>query len=184
MSTTSLRQQSSRANSKAFKLIRFSSYTFHQTRSSKQNKVKNNSSTASFDTTEKPSYIPEQLQDVIESPEQRVSTQLKLWFDPLVFFTLFIVGLPIYYIPGSTPRSLPLFLSTLALAWIFSRRVVPATWQKIFHPLLVTSLITLISIWGLGAIKGSTLKQSKFSFSFNIVDFCLIEKFFFFWKKM
>lgn len=87
--------------------------------------------------------------------------RMKTWFDPMVYTILFLIGLPLFFTPGGHQRSLPLFLATVSLAWLFSRRVIPGPWQKILHPILVTSGITILVIWVFGAIKGFSLPEGK-----------------------
>ncbi|EGG06365.1 uncharacterized protein MELLADRAFT_86531 [Melampsora larici-populina 98AG31] len=99
------------------------------------------------------------------STEEEFTTKIKLWFNPLVYFCVFLVGLPLYFTPGGNPRSLPLFLSTLSLSWQFSRRVVPKLWQTALHPILVTSIITVLCIWGFGAMKGIGLVENLSHFT-------------------
>lgn len=104
--------------------------------------------------------------DLDSSPaEEKFTTMLKLWFNPLLYFCLFLVGLPLYFSPGGNARSLPLFLSILALSWLFSRRVVPTLWQTALHPILVTSTITVLCIWGFGAMKGIGLIENLSHFT-------------------
>ncbi|KAH9442447.1 hypothetical protein Pst134EB_028697 [Puccinia striiformis f. sp. tritici] len=57
-------------------------------------------------------------------------------------------------------RSLPLFTGVVSLAWLFSKRAISPSYQKVFHPILVTSFITVFVVWALSAIKGHTLTQS------------------------
>ncbi|KAH9815891.1 hypothetical protein DFH28DRAFT_1095144 [Melampsora americana] len=80
-------------------------------------------------------------------------------FDPMVYLIIFIIGIPLFFSPGGSNRSLPLFLSTVVLSWIFSRRVVPKTWQMILHPILVTSAISILLIFIFGSIKGMGLRE-------------------------
>lgn len=81
--------------------------------------------------------------------------RMKTWFDPMVYTILFLIGLPLFFTPGGHQRSLPLFLATVSLAWLFSRRVIPGPWQKILHPILVTSGITILSFGSLVPSKVS-----------------------------
>ncbi|MBW0503283.1 hypothetical protein O181_042998 [Austropuccinia psidii MF-1] len=99
------------------------------------------------------------------SLDVELALRLEHWFDPAVYFLLLIIGLPIFYAPGGEKRSLPLFTGVVTLTWLFSRRVVPGTWQKFLHPILVTSFLTEFIIWGLGDIKGLTLPETLHQYS-------------------
>lgn len=93
------------------------------------------------------------------------------WFDPVVYFVVFLIGIPLFFTSGGANRSLPLFIGTVALAWIFSRRVVPQPWQKFLHPILVTSGITVVALWIFAAIKSMTLRDGKQKSVFIQPDF-------------
>ncbi|KNF02758.1 hypothetical protein PSTG_04044 [Puccinia striiformis f. sp. tritici PST-78] len=77
------------------------------------------------------------------SPEERLAKQLEVWFDPAVYFLLLLIGIPLYFSPGGEKRGLPLFTGAVSLAWLFSKRTISASYQKVFHPILVTSFITV-----------------------------------------
>ncbi|KAI9627793.1 hypothetical protein KEM48_011992 [Puccinia striiformis f. sp. tritici PST-130] len=68
-------------------------------------------------------------------------------------------GIPLYFSPDGEKRSLPLFTGVVSLAWLFSKRAISPSYQKVFHPILVTSFITVFVVWALSAIKGHTLTQ-------------------------
>ncbi|KAH9442722.1 hypothetical protein Pst134EA_031599 [Puccinia striiformis f. sp. tritici] len=53
-----------------------------------------------------------------------------------------------------------LFTGAVSLAWLFSKRTISASYQKVFHPILVTSFITVFFVGGLSLLKGHTLSQS------------------------
>ncbi|CAH7668958.1 LrgB-like family-domain-containing protein [Phakopsora pachyrhizi] len=97
--------------------------------------------------------------DPLASPEEILAKKLENWFDPLLYSILLLVGIPIFYSPNGVTRSLPLFTGVVSLAWMFSRRAVPQPWQKVLHPILVTSIITVFAVWMFGAIKGLTLNE-------------------------
>ncbi|KAG0141649.1 hypothetical protein CROQUDRAFT_51402, partial [Cronartium quercuum f. sp. fusiforme G11] len=92
-----------------------------------------------------------------ESAEEVIVRRMAKWFDPLVYFIIFLIGLPLFFTPNGHTRSLPLFLGTVSLAWIFSRRAISTKWQKVLHPIIVTSALTILVIWIFGKIKGMTL---------------------------
>ncbi|KAI9627794.1 hypothetical protein KEM48_011993 [Puccinia striiformis f. sp. tritici PST-130] len=94
------------------------------------------------------------------SPEERLAKQLEVWFDPAVHFLLLLIGIPLYFSPGGEKRNLPLFTGAVSLAWLFSKRTISASYQKVFHPILVTSFITVFFVGGLSSLKGHTLTQS------------------------
>ncbi|POW07850.1 hypothetical protein PSHT_09797, partial [Puccinia striiformis] len=93
------------------------------------------------------------------SPEERLAKQLEVWFDPAVHFLLLLIGIPLYFSPGGEKRNLPLFTGAVSLAWLFSKRTISASYQKVFHPILVTSFITVFFVGGLSSLKGHTLTQ-------------------------
>ncbi|EGG07738.1 uncharacterized protein MELLADRAFT_52361 [Melampsora larici-populina 98AG31] len=95
---------------------------------------------------------PETKEDVL------VNWMISL-FDPIVYLIIFIIGIPVFFSPGGSNRSLPLFLSTVVLSWLLSRRVVPTTWQMILHPILVTSAISVLAIFIFGSIKGMQIQE-------------------------
>lgn len=93
------------------------------------------------------------------SAEERLALRLEKWFDPTVYLLVFLIGIPLFFTPGGERRSLPLFTGTVSLAWLFSKRAVPVNWQKLLHPILVTSVITVLIVWVFGAIKGISLTE-------------------------
>ncbi|KAH9442439.1 hypothetical protein Pst134EB_028690 [Puccinia striiformis f. sp. tritici] len=98
--------------------------------------------------------------DASLSPEERLAKRLEVWFDPAVYIFLLLIGIPLYFSPDGEKRSLPLFTGVVSLAWLFSKRAISPSYQKVFHPILVTSFITVFVVWALSAIKGHTLTQS------------------------
>lgn len=83
----------------------------------------------------------------------RISTNLNL----AIFMTLFFfVGLPVYY---STGYSMPVHLAVNILAW-FAAMAIPANWRQYLHPVLVSSLITVLAVWPLAAIRGDSLSEA------------------------
>ncbi|EFP79281.1 uncharacterized protein PGTG_05602 [Puccinia graminis f. sp. tritici CRL 75-36-700-3] len=99
-------------------------------------------------------------EDSTMTGEERLARRLEVWFDPAVYLLVLLIGIPLFFTPGGERRTMPLFTGVVALAWLFSRRFVSAPFQKVFHPILVTSFITVFVVWGFGAIKGLTLTQA------------------------
>lgn len=65
------------------------------------------------------------------------------------------IGLPIYY---STGYAMPAQLTVNVLAY-FAAISLPAKWKQFLHPVLVSSLITVLTIWIFGLIRGNDLDQ-------------------------
>lgn len=83
----------------------------------------------------------------------RISTNL----DVGIFVALFLfVGLPIYYTTG---YAMPVHVAVNVLAW-FAAMAIPANWRHYLHPVLVSSLITVLAIWPLAAIRRDTLPEA------------------------
>jgi putative effector of murein hydrolase len=80
----------------------------------------------------------------------RISANL----DVAIFVGLFaIIGIPLYY---STGYAMPLHLAVNVLAWFGALSVAPK-WKEYLHPVLVSSLATVLVIWALAAIRGDSL---------------------------
>ncbi|PLW07190.1 hypothetical protein PCANC_17389 [Puccinia coronata f. sp. avenae] len=94
------------------------------------------------------------------TPEERLAARLEVWFDPAVYFLVLIIGIPLFLSPGGESRTLPLFTGVVSLAWLFSKRAITPSYQKVLHPILVTSFITVFVVWAFGAMKGLTLTQA------------------------
>jgi hypothetical protein len=105
------------------------------------------------------------------TPEERLAARLEVWFDPAVYFLVLIIGIPLFLSPGGESRTLPLFTGVVSLAWLFSKRAITPSYQKVLHPILVTSFITVFVVWAFGAMKGLTLTQGNFYTS--LTDICL-----------
>lgn len=111
-----------------------------------------------------------------ESAEDVMVRRMAAWFDPMVYFIVFLIGIPLFFTPGGEKRSLPLFLGTVVLSWIFSRRVIPRPWQKILHPILVTSGITIFLIFIFGIIKGLPLASALDDYATGSTHIVLFRK--------
>ncbi|KAH9818634.1 LrgB-like family-domain-containing protein [Melampsora americana] len=112
----------------------------------------------------------------LESAEDVMVQRMAAWFDPFVYFIIFLIGIPLFFTPGGENRSQPLFLGTVVLSWIFSRRVIPRPWQKVLHPILVTSGITIFLIFVFGSIKGLSLPSTLKDYSTGSTYFVLFRK--------
>ncbi|MBE3041560.1 LrgB family protein [Candidatus Bathyarchaeota archaeon] len=74
-----------------------------------------------------------------------------------IFTALFLfVGLPVYY---STGYAMPAHLALNVLAW-FAAMAIPVNWRQYLHPVLVCSLITVLAIWPLAAIRDDSLPET------------------------
>lgn len=83
----------------------------------------------------------------------RISANLDVaTFVGLFFFT----GIPLYY---STGYSMPTHLAVNVLAW-FGAMAIPSKWKQYLHPVLVSSLATVLVIWALAAVRGDSLTTS------------------------
>ncbi|KAG0150467.1 hypothetical protein CROQUDRAFT_58174 [Cronartium quercuum f. sp. fusiforme G11] len=100
-----------------------------------------------------------------ETRRDMLVQQIVTWFDPVVYLIIFLTGIPLFFTTRGEIRSLPLLLGTVVLAWIFSRRVVPRSWQMALHPILVTSAITTLAIWMFAAVKGMSLRHALLHYS-------------------
>ncbi|ENH72894.1 Holin-like protein CidB [Fusarium oxysporum f. sp. cubense race 1] len=80
----------------------------------------------------------------------RISANL----DVAIFVGLFaFIGIPLYY---STGYAMPLHLAVNVLAWFGALSVTPK-WKEYLHPVLVSSLATVLVIWALAEIRGDSL---------------------------
>jgi putative effector of murein hydrolase len=77
--------------------------------------------------------------------------------DFTTFGLLFLfVGIPLYY---STGYAMPLHLTINVLAY-FAASSLPSRWKTYLHPVLVSSLITVLVIWAFAATAGSSLTSA------------------------
>jgi len=77
--------------------------------------------------------------------------------DIITYSVLFIfVGIPIYYVRD---YAMPVQLTVNVLAY-FAALSIPARWKQFLHPVLVSSLITVLGIWILGLIRGASLDDT------------------------
>ncbi|KAI0107406.1 LrgB-like family-domain-containing protein [Hypoxylon sp. NC0597] len=74
--------------------------------------------------------------------------------DLLIYSVLFLfVGLPVYYTVG---YAMPMHLTFNVLTYFLAMSL-PPKWRQYLHPVLVSSLFTVLGLWVLGLIKGSPL---------------------------
>jgi putative effector of murein hydrolase len=74
--------------------------------------------------------------------------------DLYTYLTVFIfVGIPVYYATG---YAMPIQLSFSILTYM-GAMALPADWRQYLHPVLVSSLFTVLGLWVLGLIKGDSL---------------------------
>ena len=104
--------------------------------------------------------------DISVSPETDAIDHLidRLWqsIPWLVFALLLIAGLPVFY---TLDVSLPLFLAINLLTFLAAITLVPAKIRRYAHPILTTSIATVLILWALGAARGWTLKRTLNSYS-------------------
>ncbi|ETS85163.1 hypothetical protein PFICI_03188 [Pestalotiopsis fici W106-1] len=77
--------------------------------------------------------------------------------DLLTYSILFLfVGLPVYYAVG---YGMPMHLSFGVLMY-FGATALPPSWRQYLHPVLVSSLFTVLGIWVLGLAMGHSLETT------------------------
>lgn len=75
--------------------------------------------------------------------------------DTVTYLTvLLLVGLPIYYANG---YAMPLQL-TFTILMYFVALSLPPNWKQVLHPVIVSSLLTVLGIWVFGLIHSQPLK--------------------------
>ncbi|KAF4447454.1 hypothetical protein F53441_9002 [Fusarium austroafricanum] len=74
--------------------------------------------------------------------------------DVSIFVGLFVfIGIPVYY---STGYAMPLHVAINILTWFGAMSIAPK-WKEYLHPVLVSSLATVLVIWALAEIRGDSL---------------------------
>ena len=97
--------------------------------------------------------------EIIQAPlpltrSQRWAFFINSNFDKLTYTILFLfVGLPLYY---TTSYAMPCHLTLNVLAYFFAIAL-PPKYKQFLHPVLVSSLITVLAIWILGLARGDSL---------------------------
>ncbi|VUC25429.1 unnamed protein product [Clonostachys rosea] len=99
--------------------------------------------------------VPTHTQTPVPTPRpERWAALLISHMDFTVFGLLMLfVGIPVYY---STGYAMPLHLTINVLAY-FAALSLPSRWKTYLHPVLVSSLITVLVIWAFAATAGSSL---------------------------
>ncbi|CBQ69415.1 conserved hypothetical protein [Sporisorium reilianum SRZ2] len=117
-------------------------------------------------TTDVDAAAPEAEEEAKDEPELDAIDRLveTLWsLIPLVvFLVLLVVGLPVFF---ALDISLPLFLAVNLLTFLASITLVPPPIRRYLHPILTTSIATVLILWAFGAMRGWTLKQTLASYS-------------------
>ncbi|KAL0936897.1 uncharacterized protein CTRU02_209113 [Colletotrichum truncatum] len=81
--------------------------------------------------------------------------------DVALYTAIFLfVGIPIYYATG---YGMPLHLSLVVLMYMAALSI-PANWRQYLHPVLTSSLFSVLGIWTLAAIRGDSLPTTLHSF--------------------
>jgi putative effector of murein hydrolase len=92
---------------------------------------------------------------------QRWAAFINSNFDRISYAMLFLfVGLPIYYTTG---YAMPAQLTFNVLAY-FAALSLPSKYRQFLHPVLVSSLITVLGIWILGLSRGENLDEVLHSY--------------------
>ncbi|PWN35941.1 uncharacterized protein FA14DRAFT_114919, partial [Meira miltonrushii] len=90
-----------------------------------------------------------------EEEEEDAIERLASWFGdlitPTIYFIVFIVGIPLFFLKDF---ALPLFLGINLLTFIAAIAIVPPPIRRFLHPILSTSLATVLIIWAFAAMKG------------------------------
>ncbi|RYC65901.1 hypothetical protein CHU98_g346 [Xylaria longipes] len=97
--------------------------------------------------------LPAQAQ-VPPSRATRWAVAISGRLDMVIYVLLFtFVGIPIYYSVG---YAMPLQLTFSVLTY-FAAMSIPPKWRQYLHPVLVSSLLTVLGLWVLGLIKSQSL---------------------------
>jgi putative effector of murein hydrolase len=93
---------------------------------------------------------------------ERYAAQLSRLADTITFaFVLIFVGIPVYF---ATTVTLPLHLAISVLAYQAATRLVPVSYLRFLHPVLVSSLVTVLVIWAFAAMDGVSLRAALQSY--------------------
>lgn len=102
-----------------------------------------------------PLPLPPQEPPSLTRP-QKWAAFINLNIDRITWSTIFLfVGLPIYYTTG---YAMPAQLTVNIMAY-FAAISLPLKWRQFLHPVLVSSLITVLTIWVFGLIRHDSLDQ-------------------------
>ncbi|KAI1148696.1 LrgB-like family-domain-containing protein [Nemania diffusa] len=112
------------------------------------------------DTEGRPTNLPPQ----IPAPPPRATrwaSAISSRLDMIIYALLFtFIGLPTYY---ATAYALPLQLPFTVLTY-FAALSLPPAWRHYLHPVLVSSLLTVLGLWVLGLTKGYSLAHTLAEF--------------------
>ncbi|KAI1362183.1 LrgB-like family-domain-containing protein [Xylaria arbuscula] len=112
------------------------------------------------DADEQRADLPAQV-PIPPSRATRYALIISSKFEVIIYSLLFtFVGIPIYYTVG---YAMPLHL-TFAVLTYFGAMSIPPNWRQYLHPVLVSSLFTVLGIWVLGLIKGQSLDATLHEF--------------------
>lgn len=98
--------------------------------------------------------IIEQLQIDRNDLSIRIGHFIKDNFDYFVFFILFIVGLPVYFV---LDYDMPLQLSIAIFMFLFVLRAPPQRYKRFFHPVLCSVILSWFWFYIFGLMKHETL---------------------------
>ncbi|KAF2805746.1 uncharacterized protein BDZ99DRAFT_424137 [Mytilinidion resinicola] len=92
---------------------------------------------------------------------QKWAAFINVNLDTLSYIAIFVfIGVPIYY---STSYAMPIQLSFNILAY-FVALTLPAKWRRFLHPVLVSSLITVLGVWIFALIRGDSLRYALYAY--------------------
>lgn len=106
---------------------------------------------------------PPPIQDPVPlNRSQRWATFLNAHLDTITYALLFtFIGLPIYY---STGYAMPAQLTLNILAY-FAALSLPIAYKRFLHPVLTSSLLTVLSIWLLALSRHQSLRSGLEAYS-------------------
>lgn len=127
------------------------------TSASSQASTKGRTEQAAASPTVPPSAPEDQPSEYGPDAIERLASWIGDLITPVIYFTLIIVGLPLFFVLNF---ALPLYIGINLLAFIAAITVVPPKIRRFLHPILSTSIVTVLLIWALGAMKGLSIKQA------------------------
>lgn len=85
--------------------------------------------------------------------------------DLIIYSLLFLfVGLPVYYTVG---YAMPIHLTFNVLTYFLAMSL-PPNWRQYLHPVLLSSLLTVLGLWVLGLTKGSPFPSTLSAYKTGI----------------
>jgi putative effector of murein hydrolase len=87
---------------------------------------------------------------------ERLSAWISDLITPAIYFTLFLIGLPLFFV---LDIGLLLFLGVNILTFIAAITIVPSPVRRFLHPILTCSITTVLIIWAFAAMKGIGLQD-------------------------